>query len=80
MQGSFFCLSRNYSFADNLCFDFAKRRSFHCAVLPEIHAPGFYDFALQSLFYMRFRAIADVYRFICLFFCTVKKIKGTFLL
>ena len=64
-QGAALRLSRNYSFADNLCFDFAKhgrpkvpmrKLSPSQSIKTVIHAPGFYDFALQNLFHARFRA------------------------
>nr|WP_302657459.1 hypothetical protein [uncultured Agathobaculum sp.] len=61
----FFWLSRNNSFADKLCSDFAehgrpkvpmRKLSPSQSIKTEVHAPGFYDFARQSLFYARFRA------------------------
>ena len=52
-------------FSDNLCFDFAKhgrpkvpmrKLSPSISIKTVIHAPGFYDFALQNLFHARSRA------------------------
>ena len=52
-------------FSDNLCFDFAKhgrpkvpmrKLSPSGSIKTVIHAPGFYDFALQNLFHAHFRA------------------------
>ncbi|WP_418984521.1 hypothetical protein, partial [Agathobaculum sp.] len=54
-----------YSFADNLCFDFAKhgrpkvpmrKLSPSQGIKTEVHAPGFYQSASQIVFYARFRA------------------------
>ena len=53
-------------FSDNLCFDFAKhgrpkvpmrKLSPSKSVKSQIHAPAFYEFAQQILFYARCRAI-----------------------
>ena len=52
-------------FSDKLCFDFAKhgrpkvpmrKLSPSESIKTVIHAPGFYDFALQNLFHVRSRA------------------------
>ena len=64
-------LSRNYRFADNLCFDFAKhgrpkvpirKLSPSQSIKTEVHAPGFYAFAQQTPFNARCRAAASASR------------------
>ena len=64
-------LSRNYRFADNLCFDFAKhgrpkvpmrKLSPSQSIKTEVHAPGFYAFAQQTPFNARCRAAASISR------------------
>jgi len=61
----FLRLSKNHSFSDNLCFDFAKhgrpkvpmrKLSPSESMKTEVHAPGFHAFAPQMLFHARCRA------------------------
>ena len=67
----FLRLSKNYSFSDNLCFDFAKhgrpkvpmrKLSPSESMKTEVHALGFHAFAPQMLFHARCRAAASASR------------------
>ena len=62
-------LSKNYRFSDNLCFDFAKhgrpkvpmrKLSPSGSIKTEVHAPGLYAFAQQTLLNARCRAAVSI--------------------